>query len=317
MAVTITDGTDVSTVLRTNLVPNPLPASTTGWVGSTGDSLTWIASDGGAPCIAAVDGNGAGSVYADPSTNRATPEVGQWVAFAVEVKALDATTAAAMRLRINGYDGTTLTGGVTVQAVTTTEYTRLVVTAQADTSGGYVRTLIWPTASTPTTGGFRFRLAVLAVADTEAGALAGVSTYFDGNTPADGVLTYAWTGAENASSSEEVQTLPHSVTPTLVLDYSYEREARTIAHTVLDRSDPDVTLRPVGLRTGTLNLFCATRAIATDAEEMHRQSRVLTLTSDDEPTADMTYVATGSLSTEWDATNNRWTVRVGYQEVTP
>ncbi|MBD8077698.1 hypothetical protein [Cellulosimicrobium arenosum] len=107
------------------------------------------------------------------------------------------------------------------------------------------------------------------------------------------------------------------VIPTLVLDYSYEREARTIVHTVLDRSDPDITLRPVGLRTGTLTMFCLTRALAVDVEDIHRTFGLLTLTSDEEPTADMFYVATGRIGSSWDPEHNRWTVTVDYAEVLP
>lgn len=106
-----------------------------------------------------------------------------------------------------------------------------------------------------------------------------------------------------------------TVTPTLVLDYAYDREARTIAHTVLDRSDPDVTLRPVGLRTGTLNLFCADRSTATAVEELHRTPAPLFLASDDEATADMAYVVTGRLGVSWDADNDRWKVTADYAEV--
>lgn len=108
-----------------------------------------------------------------------------------------------------------------------------------------------------------------------------------------------------------------TVTPSLVINYAYTREARTLVHTVLDRSDPDVTLRPVGLRTGTLNLFCTTRALATDVEQLHRQIGVLTLASDEEPTANMSYVTTGRVSTSWDDAFDRWTVAVDYAEVAP
>jgi hypothetical protein len=107
-----------------------------------------------------------------------------------------------------------------------------------------------------------------------------------------------------------------SVTPNLVTDYSYTRTARTIVHTVLDRSDPDTTLRPVGLRTGSLSMLCATRELASELEALHLAPGPRFLTSDDEPTADMTYLAVGDLGTTYDADGDVWLVTIGYQEVT-
>lgn len=146
------------------------------------------------------------------------------------------------------------------------------------------------------------------------GYLAG--DYFDGDSAAPG-LDYAWSGTPGLSRSTEF--IPaQEASPDLVIDYAYQREARTIIHTVLDRSDADVTLRPVGLRRGTLNMYCRTRTTATALEDLHRLSLPLTLdATEDEETASMVYVPTGTLDVSWDATFDRWLVAVGYQEVLP
>jgi hypothetical protein len=107
--------------------------------------------------------------------------------------------------------------------------------------------------------------------------------------------------------------------PVQVLDYTYTRAARTIVHEVLDRPDPDITLRPVGYRAGTLGLFFPDRATALAAEDMHRIPGVLHLDADaDEATATMDYVPTGVIAVTLDLTGQRrWRVDVQYQEVQP
>ncbi len=51
----------MATLLRTNLVTNPRPAgSTAGWAVSSGESITFVANDGGEPCIEALDAAGGG-----------------------------------------------------------------------------------------------------------------------------------------------------------------------------------------------------------------------------------------------------------------
>ncbi|MCB7135362.1 hypothetical protein [Cellulosimicrobium marinum] len=108
-----------------------------------------------------------------------------------------------------------------------------------------------------------------------------------------------------------------AASPELVLNYAYEREARTMVHAVLDRSEPDVTLRHTGLRRGTLALFCTSRDQAAFMEAVHTAALPLTLESDDDPLANMTYVASGRVGSSYDAENDKWTVTVDYAEVSP
>jgi len=212
----------VATLLRTNLVTNPRPAgSTAGWAVSSGESITFVANDGGEPCIEALDAAGGGGVYAEASATEARPNpaIGQWVAFGLDVKALDTSTAANMRVVINGYGD----GGTVVYAsqrsaatpVTTTGFTRIVHAAQVETrsAGGYLRLFAWPTPVASPNNGFRFRKAVIAVADTEAEARAAVQGFFDGSTPDTATLRYDWTAAANASTSTETY-LPPALTAT-------------------------------------------------------------------------------------------------------
>lgn len=175
-----------------NTILNSLPTSTTGWQSNGGAPLTFVADDGGEPAIEAVDPDG-GQVYADALTAyRPLPTaVGQWIGFGVDVKGMTAATASTMRLRIVGYNGMTVTGGNLVQAITTTGYTRLYVTAQVTNmgSGGFVRALIWPSTS-DAGASFRFRKAVTVVEDTESDAISAVATYFNSDTPDTALYKY-------------------------------------------------------------------------------------------------------------------------------
>ncbi|MFD6091320.1 hypothetical protein ACFWGN_04270 [Oerskovia sp. NPDC060338] len=109
-----------------------------------------------------------------------------------------------------------------------------------------------------------------------------------------------------------------SVAPLGVMDLSYDREARTIVHDILDRPDPDVTLRPTGLRAGNLVFLCADDPSRDAVEELHTTAAgVVSLTATDRPRLDgLRYVVTGRLNVVLDSqTRHRWLVTVPYREV--
>ncbi|NYF29232.1 MULTISPECIES: hypothetical protein [unclassified Microbacterium] len=115
-------------------------------------------------------------------------------------------------------------------------------------------------------------------------------------------------------------TITHAsgtIVPTVVDGYEASSEARSIVHTVMGRTDPDITLRPAGMRTGTLSLVFATRAAAWAAFAILRVPQVLTLTDPDVPEVGMSFVvAGGSISMGLDdETRSVWTVSVPFHEV--
>lgn len=210
-------------VTRRNHVTNPKPTSATGWRISASETQTFVADDGGLPCLEAIDPVGGGSLYADPSYNWAREDNtaaglrnipgltdGKWIAFGADVKALDANTAAGVALvRISPYAGTTINGSTNyasgIRPLSTSAYTRVTFAARvtAIPDGGHIRTLLWPGGTaTPAGGGFRHRRWVIAVADTEAEALALVQSYWDGDTASSDHRGHAWLGTPNASESE-------------------------------------------------------------------------------------------------------------------
>lgn len=107
-----------------------------------------------------------------------------------------------------------------------------------------------------------------------------------------------------------------SVAPYMVLGYKSSRAAGNLIHTIIGRADPDVTIKPAGLRTGTLQLFCLDLATALEVEAIHAGEGSLDLVDTDLPTLAMTYVVDGDIELELDPdTRRRWVVTVGFQEV--
>lgn len=117
-------------------------------------------------------------------------------------------------------------------------------------------------------------------------------------------------------------TITHStgtITPEAVNGYSASREARTVVHPILNRSNPDITFRAPGLRKGTLTCVFAVEADALAAFGVFSTPQVLTLTDPDVPTVGMLFVAAdGDLTiTLDDKTSVVWLVQVPFQEVSP
>jgi hypothetical protein len=105
------------------------------------------------------------------------------------------------------------------------------------------------------------------------------------------------------------------ITPELVLGWDSARAGRNVIHSVLDRAEPNVTLRPADLKAGTLALFFTTYDAAADCEDKHTIPLVWHFDMGlDGPYGD--YVVDGDiqLASEGDD-HRRWVVRVGFHEV--
>lgn len=107
-----------------------------------------------------------------------------------------------------------------------------------------------------------------------------------------------------------------TLTPALVDGWDAERSARTIVHEILGTNEPAVTLRPHGLRTGTLTVVVGTSAtLAGQLDDMLRAGDVLTLASTEQPSVGMTFVANGRIRTSLDATRKVWVIEAEFHEV--
>lgn len=105
-----------------------------------------------------------------------------------------------------------------------------------------------------------------------------------------------------------------TIEPIAVSDYATSREGGNIVHPILGRAEPDVTLRPANLRTGTLTMTFADEGASRIAEDAHATGAVFGILSDERPTVEMSYVVAGAISRTLGAAAV-WTLTVDFQEV--
>lgn len=115
-------------------------------------------------------------------------------------------------------------------------------------------------------------------------------------------------------------TITHSegsIVPVAIDGYEASREARTVVHPVLNRSSPDITLRAMGLRTGTLTCVFDDQNDAISAYGSLSIPQILTLTNDDIPSINMTFVVgpEGEQATIALDLQTRWILNLPYVEV--
>ncbi|WP_341935512.1 hypothetical protein MRBLWO14_001164 [Microbacterium sp. LWO14-1.2] len=108
-----------------------------------------------------------------------------------------------------------------------------------------------------------------------------------------------------------------AIVPALVDGFEAESETRTRVHRIIGRPDPDITLRPLDLRSGVLTLLFATGAAAASAESALRVPQVLTLSDPEVPQVAMSFVvAEGRMRTRLDPdSRSAWLLEVPFCEV--
>ena len=109
----------------------------------------------------------------------------------------------------------------------------------------------------------------------------------------------------------------HTTTPNLVKTWSSAQESRNVIHHIIGRSDPDITLKPAGLRTGTLELFYLTKTAAETARDVFAREGVFVIDSDDETWLDgFRFVVSGSITAALESADlTSWHISVDFQEV--
>lgn len=117
--------------------------------------------------------------------------------------------------------------------------------------------------------------------------------------------------------SNTITSGSYTLEPFAVTGYDSARLSGNIVHQILGKSEPDITLRPAALRTGTLNLAFDDETDSAEAVTAHATSTdPFTLTTA-LGTVDMTYVVAGDIRRTLDETRKVWTVAVSYQEINP
>lgn len=92
-------------------------------------------------------------------------------------------------------------------------------------------------------------------------------------------------------------------------------EVRSIVHTILGRPDPDITIRPTGLRKGTLTLVFETGAAAAAARAVLAVTQPLTLSNSGVDEVSMPFVVAGGDLGQVLSSGGVWSLEVPYQEI--
>ncbi len=110
-----------------------------------------------------------------------------------------------------------------------------------------------------------------------------------------------------------------TIAPSQVMGYMSERAGNNVVHPILGREEPDVTLRPASLATGTLELgFQGPTAESNSktAQTLASTSGVGTFYSSDRSSVGMTFVVTDRVRRELDPdSRDAWIVSIPWQEV--
>lgn len=103
-----------------------------------------------------------------------------------------------------------------------------------------------------------------------------------------------------------------------VLGYQSTRAIDTVVHTIIGRSAPDFTLKPVGPRTGTFRLYAADESVAASLVTLLSMQGSFILADTATTIADTTFTPTGNLGVALDENTLRAVVvTVDYTEILP
>lgn len=106
-------------------------------------------------------------------------------------------------------------------------------------------------------------------------------------------------------------------TPALVLSYEAETITGNTIHDVIGGTgEPAVTFGAETMRTGVLEMYFTTRALAWAAQVKLKATGIFTLVCTEEPNINMKFVRAGRMSIGLDSeTLKSWVVKAGFQEV--
>jgi len=104
-------------------------------------------------------------------------------------------------------------------------------------------------------------------------------------------------------------------TPVLVDGFTGTRTSRTVVHTLLNSGDPAISIRPAGLRTGTLSALFETQAQAQALADALATGAVQRYT-DSDAGGSFRFVPSGRIEVRLDdSTRAAWWVTFDYSEV--
>lgn len=158
------------------------------------------------------------------------------------------------------------------------------------------------------------------------GLTAGSLIVTDYEAALTGPITYTVTTTETATATTALNLAdPWLMVPVLpqysaafqrATGFTEDNDARSTVHEIIGSEYVAVTLRPLGRRTGTLEVWCADYTAMRAVRAVYRRGEVVLLRQADHPGMDLYHVATGRLSAGlYDPALNRWRLTVEYTEV--
>ncbi|WP_449408366.1 hypothetical protein [Microbacterium maritypicum] len=98
-------------------------------------------------------------------------------------------------------------------------------------------------------------------------------------------------------------------------EWDANAEARSIVHTILGRADPDITLRPTGLRRGEFTLVFPSGAEAAAARAVLAVPQSLSLSNSGVDEVAMQFVVAGGDLGHSLSSGGVWSLRIPFQEI--
>lgn len=152
---------------------------------------------------------------------------------------------------------------------------------------------------------------------TDHEAAAGVVTYRA--TASDGVKTAVVPAhqlgvAGAAVVATVVEAVRKAASVELILSLDFTRSVGTVVHHVLNRADPITVPQLLRMRTGRLELLCATWASVLEVFAVYTGGRAVLLRQATAAGLDLYHVPSGELTARTE--RGRWVVTVGFAEVT-
>lgn len=101
----------------------------------------------------------------------------------------------------------------------------------------------------------------------------------------------------------------------LVMDYAADRASGNIVHRILGRPDPEITLKPLRMRTGTLTCFMGDITAAHDLVEQLKEIGWQRLESTEAAHTNMYFVVSGNIGITTSDETQTFVVTIAFQEV--
>lgn len=105
-------------------------------------------------------------------------------------------------------------------------------------------------------------------------------------------------------------------TPELVTAWQVTQDSRNVLHTIIGKTDPDVTLKPSSTRSGTLEMLFTSASLANTARGILANGTIFTISDSETWLNGFDFVMSGAITSALeDETRRLWTITADFTEV--